>query len=51
LLAGATERRLVDQINAVNHHQAEAVQQDHTRQDHWIRVRESPPHREMREHS
>ena len=51
LLAGTIERWIVDQVDAVNHHQAEAVEQDHTWQDHWIRVRESPPHRDVREHS
>ena len=49
LLAGTVERRFVDQINAVDHDQAEAVEQDHARQDHWVRVRDPPPDRNVRQ--
>ena len=49
LLAGTVERRVVDQVNAVDHDQAEAVEQDHARQDHRVGVRDPPPDCNVRE--
>ena len=42
LLPGAVQRRIVDQVDPVDHREAEAVEQDHAGQDHRVRVRQPP---------